>query len=62
MGEEVDVTCPWCGEALSMWVDSDVRGSFVQDCEVCCRPWLVQVSWEADEFGGRRCHAWVQRS
>ncbi|MEM7151279.1 MAG: CPXCG motif-containing cysteine-rich protein [Myxococcota bacterium] len=62
MGEDVDVTCPWCGEHLSMWVDADARGSFVQDCEVCCRPWLVQVSWDLDDHGQARCQAWVQRS
>jgi len=37
------VTCPYCGEELEIVVELDVRGSFVQDCEVCCNPWLVRV-------------------
>jgi len=61
MGEDIDVTCPWCGEALSLWIDRETTGSFVQDCDVCCRPWEVHVSWEPDEDGGARCEAWVGR-
>lgn len=38
------VTCPYCGEELELFVEGDVSGSFVQDCEVCCRPWQVRVS------------------
>lgn len=61
MGEEVDVTCPWCGETLPLWIDRELEGSFVQDCDVCCRPWQVYVTWEPDEDGGARCDAWVDR-
>jgi len=42
--EEFTVVCPYCGEAIEIYVEPDVRGSFVQDCEVCCRPWRVRVS------------------
>jgi hypothetical protein len=38
------VTCPYCGELVELYVEPDVRGSFVQDCEVCCNPWRVRVS------------------
>jgi hypothetical protein len=37
------VTCPYCGEQIEIYVEPDVRGSFVQDCEVCCNPWRVRV-------------------
>ena len=43
MGETVDVTCPWCFERIELWVDAGERGTFVQDCDVCCRPWRVVV-------------------
>jgi len=43
------VTCPYCGEELELFVESDVSGSFVQDCEVCCRPWMVRVQGGGDE-------------
>jgi hypothetical protein len=37
------VTCPYCGEAVEIYLEPDVTGSFVQDCEVCCNPWRVRV-------------------
>jgi hypothetical protein len=43
------VTCPYCGEEVEIYVEPDVRGSFVQDCEVCCNPWRVRVSGGAEE-------------
>jgi hypothetical protein len=44
------VTCPYCGEEIEIYVELDVRGSYVQDCEVCCNPWMVRVSREDDEL------------
>jgi hypothetical protein len=38
------VTCPYCGEEGEIYVEPDVRGQFVQDCEVCCNPLLVRVT------------------
>ena len=38
------VTCPYCGEAVEIYLEPDVRGTLVQDCEVCCNPWQVRVS------------------
>jgi hypothetical protein len=43
-----EVTCPYCGEDVTIRVEPDVRGAFVQDCEVCCNPWLVQVTRHED--------------
>ena len=44
------VTCPYCGEQGEIYVEPETSGSFVQDCEVCCNPWLVRVS---DDDGER---------
>ena len=46
MDEETQfvVVCPYCGEQIEIYVEPDVKGSFVQDCEVCCNPWRVRVS------------------
>ena len=41
------VTCPYCGEAVEIYVEPELRGGFVQDCEVCCNPWRVRV-WRED--------------
>ena len=43
MDDLIPVTCPYCGELVEIYVEPDVRGSFVQDCEVCCNPWRVRV-------------------
>ena len=43
------VTCPYCGEELEIYVEPDVRGQYVQDCEVCCNPWTVRVTRQDDE-------------
>lgn len=48
MGEDVAVMCPWCGDEGSLWVERDTEGTFVQDCDVCCRPWSVTVGWTDD--------------
>ena len=45
------VTCPYCGEEVEIFLEPDVRGNMVQDCEVCCHPWLIHVS---DEEGERQ--------
>ena len=49
MDDEFEVTCPYCGEVLTIYVEPDVRGSLVQDCEVCCNPWLVRVTRQDGE-------------
>jgi hypothetical protein len=43
------VNCPYCGEDVEIYIEPDVQGTFVQDCEVCCNPWRVQVIRDADE-------------
>ena len=47
--DEFTVTCPYCGEAIEIYVEPDLRGSFVQDCEVCCNPWRVRIVGDRDE-------------
>jgi hypothetical protein len=49
MADEHVVVCPYCGEEVEIYVEPDVKGSFVQDCEVCCNPWRVRVSGRGDE-------------
>lgn len=38
------VRCPYCRERIELYVDPDTQGAFVEDCEVCCRPWQV-TAW-----------------
>ncbi len=42
--EEVPVQCPYCGEHFSTVVDCSVEiQEYVEDCQVCCQPMLVNV-------------------
>jgi hypothetical protein len=37
--EESTIMCPYCGENFTVLVDCSVREqSYIEDCEVCCRP------------------------
>ena len=47
--DEFPVTCPFCGELVEIYIEPDARGTFVQDCEVCCNPWRVRISDQDDE-------------
>ena len=44
------VRCPWCGESVLVLLDPGSGGSqdYVEDCEVCCRPWRLRVTYMAD--------------
>lgn len=41
--DTVRVRCPYCREHVDLYVDPDTTGQLVEDCAVCCRPWLVTV-------------------
>lgn len=43
------ITCPYCGEDVEIYLEPDVSGRLVQDCEICCNPWLLRVSREEGE-------------
>lgn len=49
MDDAFNVVCPYCGEPGEIYVEEDVQGTLVQDCEVCCSPWRVDVWWEDGE-------------
>ena len=42
-----EVTCPYCGETITILLDagSGSTQDYVEDCEVCCRPWRVRVRY-----------------
>ena len=48
---EATVRCPYCDELNDIALDpgSGSVQEYVQDCEVCCQPWNVRVSY--DEAG-----------
>jgi hypothetical protein len=49
--EEHSISCPYCGEAITILVDLSVESQqYIEDCEVCCRPIdiLIKVSVDGD--------------
>jgi hypothetical protein len=48
--QDAVVTCPHCGEQVGIGLDpgGGPEQQYVEDCEVCCRPWLVTVRYGED--------------
>lgn len=45
---EYQFVCPYCGEEISMVLDTSVRRqSYVEDCEVCCRP--IEIGYTVED-------------
>lgn len=44
------VHCPYCGEMVEIGLDpgSGATQEYVEDCQVCCRPWRVFVAYRED--------------
>ena len=49
---DAQVRCPYCGELSEIVLDpgSGSEQEYVEDCQVCCRPWRVTVRY--DSSGG----------
>jgi hypothetical protein len=47
---ETTVACPYCGESVEITLDpgGGPAQEYVEDCEVCCQPWRVNVSYYED--------------
>jgi hypothetical protein len=57
---EAEVTCPYCGEIVTIALDPSggVSQAYVEDCQVCCQPWQVHVNY--DDVG--EAHVWVDEA
>lgn len=55
LAETAPAQCPYCGEEVELFLDpgGGRLQEYVEDCEVCCQPWSVQV--QLDDNG----QAWV---
>jgi len=43
--EEITLACPYCGEAITVLIDSSAEDQeYYEDCPVCCAPILFLVS------------------
>ncbi len=46
------VRCPYCGERLVIFIDRSVRKqTYVEDCQVCCRPITLTATVDAGADG-----------
>ena len=45
---DTSVSCPYCGETTQISLDygSGAVQDYIEDCEVCCRPWRVRVRYD----------------
>lgn len=49
--DEKSIQCPYCWEMISILVDPSVaEQEYVEDCQVCCRPVLLNVCCENQEI------------
>lgn len=46
-------SCPYCGAPISMLLDLSVpEQSYVEDCEVCCRPLRIRYTTDGEAVTG----------
>ncbi len=47
---DATVVCPYCSEQVEIALDpgSGSVQQYVEDCEVCCQPWQVDVRYGSD--------------
>jgi hypothetical protein len=46
---ETPISCPYCGESISVLVDDSLpEQNYIEDCQVCCRPIVLDVSVDLD--------------
>jgi hypothetical protein len=50
LDETAEAECPYCGETIELILDAGGGRSqdYIEDCEVCCRPWRVMVEYDDD--------------
>ncbi len=47
---EWTVSCPYCGESIDVVLDGSLpEQSYIEDCQVCCRPINFAVLINSDE-------------
>ncbi|GAB6039543.1 CPXCG motif-containing cysteine-rich protein [Endothiovibrio diazotrophicus] len=49
--ETIEVQCPYCWERIEVVVDTSVEEQrYIEDCSVCCRPILFEVTVDSGGF------------
>ena len=54
--DEHRIDCPYCGEAITVMVDTSAGDQeYIEDCQVCCRPINFRVDLDADGSAMVQC-------
>jgi hypothetical protein len=54
MPETIDASCPYCGEPIELMVDASAgSSSYIEDCQLCCRPMQVDVEVDGGQVSIR---------
>ena len=49
MNPEKRISCPYCGESITIIVDDSVPDqTYIEDCHVCCRPIVMHATVDFD--------------
>ena len=44
------IHCPYCGETIEILIDCSVaEQNYIEDCQVCCRPIILDITVGDDE-------------
>ena len=47
--QTLDISCPYCGEMIEILIDPSVESqSYIEDCQVCCRPMAMTVTMDEE--------------
>jgi hypothetical protein len=49
LATEAEISCPHCGATMTIALDpgGGRAQEYVEDCQVCCRPWQVRLWYDA---------------
>ena len=48
---EQSILCPYCNESITVLVDdSEQEQEYIEDCQVCCRPIEMSVSFDMQGY------------
>jgi len=54
---ETSIQCPYCGENIDILLDPSVpQQEYIEDCQVCCRPIIIELTFFDDESPTVNCH------
>ncbi len=49
MTPEKSISCPYCGETITIFIDDSVpEQTYIEDCQVCCRPIVMHATVDFD--------------